>query len=209
MLQASGKPRVMAPPVRVEQNQRFLLQQNRFEDKQLRNETLGISRNTSLVGSQYRNALHNMINMSRWETHQSVRHASNHACDQELSSPPPSLQAKCVLVFIDVAQAHPPVRTSTYIYQVANRLFKTFKVPNTDHTYLFIEILLETKQQPDRNVTASSSQTLKKHLWDGNVSLTQAVVTSSSTIDLTSCVLQPAATNSGQRQKRGQHNFLP
>ena len=64
MLQASGKPRVMAPPVRVEQNQRFLLQQNRFEDKQLRNETLGISRNTSLVGSQYRNALHNMINMS-------------------------------------------------------------------------------------------------------------------------------------------------
>ena len=73
------------------------------------------------------------------------------------------------------AQAHPPVRTPTYIYQVANRLFKTFKVPNTDHTYLFIEILLETKQQPDRNVTASSSQTLKKHLWDGHVSLTQAL----------------------------------
>ena len=115
MLQASGKPRVMAPPVRVEQNQRFLLQQNRFEDKQLRNETLGISRNTSLVGSQYRNALHNMINMSRWETHQSVRHALNHACDQEISSPPPSLQAKCVLVFIERRHIHLSERRHTYI----------------------------------------------------------------------------------------------
>ena len=64
MLQASGKPRVLAPPVRVEQNQRFLLQQNRFEDKQLRNETLvfigRIISNNQLQGMQKSSKIHTM-----------------------------------------------------------------------------------------------------------------------------------------------------